>query len=65
MKCNIAPTYLVRPKKNLVFGATVLKTLGRVGSGFFLRIETSILKTPTKKNAIFVKTSLGPAGLDR
>ena len=48
---------LLRPKKiNLVFMATVLKTLGRVGSVFFLRIETSIIKTPTKKkHGIFVK----------
>ena len=39
-------------KINLVFRATILKTLGRVGSVFvlFLRIETSIIKTPTKKN---------------
>jgi len=45
-------------KLNLVFRATVLKTLGRVGSiilFFLLRIETSIIKTPTKKNGIFVK----------
>ena len=41
---------------NLLFRATVLKTLGRVGSViFFLRIETSIIKTPTKKNGIFVR----------
>jgi len=34
-------------KNNLVLRATVLKTLGRVGC-FLLRIETSIIKTPTK-----------------
>ena len=41
-------------KYNLVFRATVLKTLGRVSSVvFFLRIETSIIKTPTKKPTVF------------
>jgi len=56
-------------KKNLVFRATVLKTLGRVGSIIFLllllRIETSIIKTTMKKNGIFLKKSLGSAGSDR
>jgi len=44
-------TLNTRPKRiNLVFGATVFKTLGRVGSVFFsfLRIETSNIKIPTK-----------------
>ena len=58
-----------KAKKNLVFRATVLKTLGRVGSVIiifiFLRIETSIIKTSTEKNGIFVKKSLGSAGSDR
>ena len=57
------------PKKNnLVFKATVLKTSGRVGSVFFcviLRIETSIIKTSTENNGIFVKKNLGSAGSDR
>jgi len=48
-----------------VFKATVLKTLGRVGSVLKKKIETSIIKTPTKKNGIFVKISLGSAGSDR
>jgi len=62
---------LVGQKKNLVFKATVLKTFGRVGSiflfFFLLRIETLIIKTPTKKTkGIFVKkVSLGSAGSDR
>ena len=60
---------ILRPKKiNLVLRATVLKFLGRVGSFFvcfFLRMETSIIKTQTKKNSIFVKKSLGSAGSDR
>ena len=44
-------------KNNLVFRATVLKTLGRVGSVcfVFLRIETSIIKTPTEKKRYFRK----------
>jgi len=41
--------FLVFRPKNLVFRATVLNTLGKVGSAF-LRIETSIIKTPRKKN---------------
>ena len=32
---------------------------------FFLRIETSIIKTPMKKNGILVKKSLGSPGSDR
>jgi len=37
---EIVPTYKIRPKKyNLVFRATVLKTLGRVGSILFLFFE--------------------------
>jgi len=41
----------------LCLGQRSLKTLGRVGS-VFLRIETSIIKTPTKKNpGISVKKS--------
>ena len=62
-----AMTSIAKAKKNLVFRATVLKTLGRVGSVIFLllRIETSIIKTPTKKNSIFVKKSLGSAGSGR
>ena len=47
-----------KAKKNLVFRATVLKSLGRVKS-FFLRIETSIIKTPTKKHGIFVEKVQG------
>jgi len=47
--------YQTKAKKiNLVFRATVLKILGRVGSVFF-RIETSIIKTPTKKTQYFHK----------
>jgi len=34
-RCLLGNTLLLRPKKNLVFRATVLKTLGRVGSVFF------------------------------
>jgi len=46
-----------------VFRETVLKTLGRVGSVVFvvvvfLRIKTSVIKTPTK-NGIFVKKKSG------
>jgi len=37
-----------------VFRATVLKTLGRVCL-VFLRIETSIIKTPTKKTVFSKK----------
>ena len=57
----ISHLYTQAKKSNLVFRATVEKTLGRVGSVLFfvvifLRIETSIIKTPTKKNpGIFVK----------
>ena len=50
--------------KNLVFRATVLKTLGRVGS-VLLRIETSIIKTSMKQKRYFRKKSLGSAGSDR
>jgi len=40
-----------------VFRATFLKTLGRVGWVFFLRIETLIVKiiNPNEKKGIFVK----------
>jgi len=63
---NLSYNYLLRQNKNnLVFRATVLKTLGRVGSVFFLRIKTSIIKTPTKKERYFRKKSLGSAGSDR
>ena len=34
---------------------TVLKTLGRVGSVFFLRIEASVIKTQTKNKRYFRK----------
>jgi len=55
-------------KINLVFRATVFKTIVRVNCFFvfvFLRIETSIMKTPTKKYGIFVKKSPGSADSDR
>jgi len=55
-------------KNNLVFRATVLKTLGYKGRlcFVFLRIETSIIKTLTeKKHGIFVKTSLRSTSSDR
>jgi len=46
--------------------ALVLKTLGRVGSVFVLRIETSIyIKTPNEKIGYFRKKSLGSPGSDR
>ena len=51
----------VRPKKNLVFRATVLKTLGRVGSFFFLNWNLNY-KYPNEKNGVLVKKSLGSAG---
>jgi len=44
-------------KNNLVFRATVLKVLSRVGCFcccLFLRIETSIIKTLTEKNPVFL-----------
>jgi len=58
------PTHL-RPKTIILcLGQWSLKP--KVGSAFFLRIETSIIKTPTKtKHGIFVKKSLGSAGSDR
>ena len=40
-------------KNNLAFRAMVLKTLGRVGSGFFLNFEPSIIKTPLKNKQYF------------
>jgi len=45
-------------KSNLVLSATVLKTLGRVGS-VFLRTETSIIKTPTKTTRYFRNKNSG------
>jgi len=51
-------------KKNLVFRATVLKTLGRVGSVFFKNWNLNY-KDPNKKNNNFVKKSLGSAGYDK
>jgi len=54
-----------KAKKNLVFRATVFKSLGRVGccffSCYFLRIETLIIKTSTTK-PVFSKKSLRSAG---
>jgi len=38
-----------------MFRATVLKTLGRVGSVVFLRIETSIIRPQRKKTRYFRK----------
>jgi len=63
----------MRPTKiNLVFRATVLKTLVRVGSvffGFFLRIEKLNYKDPNEKSGIFVKKKVEgravPIGRDR
>ena len=57
--------YTQAKKNNLVFRATVFKTLGRVGSVFFLRIEASIIKTSMKKKSYFRKKSLGSAGSNR
>ena len=47
-------TYKLGQNNNVVLRSTVLETQGRVGS-VFLRIETSIIKTPSKKYGIFVK----------
>jgi len=44
--------------------ATVLKTLGRVGSVFFKNWNLNY-KDPNEKKGIFVKKSLESAGSDR
>jgi len=57
----------IRPnKKNLMFRARVLKTLGRVGSVVFFKDWKLNYKDPNeKKSGIFRKKSLGSAGSDR
>ena len=62
--CKRVSLTLCLGQTNLVFRATVLKTLGRVGS-VFLRVKTSIIKVPTKTKRYFRKKSLGSAGSDR